>query len=182
MFRLRVGYCVRPARRSATACVPHDGRLLRASRTTVGYCVRPAQRSTTACVPHEGDATRFLPVVMITVSSEQEKLASIEAGADDFVANPFNRHELLARVRSLLRVKQLICRWFLSRGHGWAGRLTGCVATGPFLPGVFDLGQRVRCDSRSRLICAGWLPQDGLFGGDASAGLGSERDRPVEHR
>ena len=41
-------------------------------------------------------------------------------------------------------VTQLICRWFLSRGHGWAGRLTGCVATGPFLPGVFDLGQRVK--------------------------------------
>ncbi len=58
----------------------------------------------------EGDATRFLPVVMITSSSEQEKLASIEAGADDFVAKPFNRHELIARVRSLVRVKQLICR------------------------------------------------------------------------
>ena len=66
----------------------------------------------------------------------------------------------------------------LTRGHGWAGRLAGCVATGPFLPGVFDLGQRVRCDARSRLICAGWLPQDGLFDGDASAGLDSERDRP----
>ncbi len=53
---------------------------------------------------------RFLPVVMITSSIEQEKLASIEAGADDFVAKPFNRHELIARVRSLVRVKQLICR------------------------------------------------------------------------
>ena len=29
----------RPATGSATACVPHDGRLLRASRTTVGHCV-----------------------------------------------------------------------------------------------------------------------------------------------
>jgi hypothetical protein len=45
-------------RRSATACVPHDGRLLRASRTTVGYCVRPARRSATACVPHEGRLLR----------------------------------------------------------------------------------------------------------------------------
>ena len=33
-----------PVGGSATACVPHDGRLLRASRTTVGYCVRPARR------------------------------------------------------------------------------------------------------------------------------------------
>ena len=30
-----------------------ENRLLRASRTTVGYCVRPARRSATACVPHE---------------------------------------------------------------------------------------------------------------------------------
>jgi len=40
-----VGYCVRPAPGSATACVPHQGRLLRASRTRVGYCVRPARSS-----------------------------------------------------------------------------------------------------------------------------------------
>lgn len=52
-------------------------------------------------------ATRYLPVIMITASGdEEEKLRSLEAGADDFVPKPFNRLELLARVRSLLRVKQ----------------------------------------------------------------------------
>ena len=50
-------------------------------------------------------ATRFLPVVMITASGEQEKVAAIEAGADDFIAKPFDQSELLARVRSLLRIK-----------------------------------------------------------------------------
>ncbi|HWT24348.1 MAG TPA: response regulator [Solirubrobacteraceae bacterium] len=51
-------------------------------------------------------ATRLLPVVMITASGDQEKVASIEAGADDFIAKPFDQAELLARVRSLVRIKR----------------------------------------------------------------------------
>jgi len=54
----------------------------------------------------EDAATRLLPVVMITASGEQEKIEAIEAGADDFVPKPFNAAELLARVRSLVRIKR----------------------------------------------------------------------------
>jgi adenylate cyclase len=54
----------------------------------------------------EDPATAYLPVVMITASGEQEKLAATEAGADDFVTKPFEQAELLARVRSLVRIKQ----------------------------------------------------------------------------
>src|SRR5207247_8295952 len=50
-------------------------------------------------------ATRFVPVVMVTASGDQEKVKAIEAGADDFILKPFNQAELLARVRSLLRIK-----------------------------------------------------------------------------
>jgi len=47
-----------------------------------------------------------LPIVMITASGDQEKLRGLEAGADDFVTKPFDQAELLARVKSLLRVKE----------------------------------------------------------------------------
>jgi adenylate cyclase len=50
--------------------------------------------------------TAVLPVIMITASGAEEKLKAIEAGADDFVVKPFDQAELLARVKSLLRVKE----------------------------------------------------------------------------
>lgn len=51
-------------------------------------------------------ATQTLPVVMVTSSDEAEKLKALEAGADDFIPRPFNQAELLARVKSLVRVKR----------------------------------------------------------------------------
>jgi len=54
----------------------------------------------------ENPATEVLPVVMLTSSGDEDKVRAIEVGADDFIARPFNEAELLARVRSLLRIKQ----------------------------------------------------------------------------
>lgn len=69
--------------------------------------VMPEMDGYEVCRALRADAsTRFLPVVMITASGEQEKVAAIEAGADDFIAKPFDQAELLARVRSLLRIKR----------------------------------------------------------------------------
>jgi adenylate cyclase len=53
----------------------------------------------------EEPATRALPVLMITASDDAVKIPALEAGADDFIAKPFDQPELLARVRSLLRIK-----------------------------------------------------------------------------
>ena len=53
----------------------------------------------------ELEDTALLPVIMVTSSSGPERTAAIEAGADDFIRKPVNHHELLTRVRSLLRIK-----------------------------------------------------------------------------
>ncbi|HUN23174.1 MAG TPA: response regulator [Anaerolineales bacterium] len=52
--------------------------------------------------------TVFVPVIMITaLRGTDEKIKSAEVGADDFLTKPFNYIELVTRVKSLLRVKQL---------------------------------------------------------------------------
>ena len=54
----------------------------------------------------EVPATEFLPVVMVTSSDSEVRSEALEAGADDFITKPFNQQELLARVRSLIRIKR----------------------------------------------------------------------------
>ena len=45
-----------------------------------------------------------LPVIVISVrESQEEKVAALDAGADDFVTKPFGMKELLARMRAVLR-------------------------------------------------------------------------------
>src|SRR5207302_10042470 len=53
-------------------------------------------------------ATRALPVVMLTASADQDKVQALDAGADDFLTKPIDRGELLARVNSLLRIKEYL--------------------------------------------------------------------------
>jgi len=51
--------------------------------------------------------TRLLPVLLITgLNSTEDRVQGIECGADDFLTKPIMKEELMARVRSLLRIKE----------------------------------------------------------------------------
>lgn len=51
------------------------------------------------------DATfKQIPIIMLTArGQEEDKVAALEAGADDYVAKPFSISELLARIKAVLR-------------------------------------------------------------------------------
>lgn len=54
------------------------------------------------------EATRSIPVIMVTALNDMESRAKgITAGADEFLSRPVDRSELLARVKSLLRISRL---------------------------------------------------------------------------
>jgi two-component system, cell cycle response regulator len=50
----------------------------------------------------------FIPIILVTArDSTQDKVAGLDAGADDYLTKPINFPELEARVRSMLRIKRL---------------------------------------------------------------------------
>ncbi|MFH1942715.1 MAG: diguanylate cyclase [bacterium] len=52
--------------------------------------------------------TSFIPIILVTaLRGDKERIQGIEVGADDFISKPFNRVELLTRIKSLLRIKRL---------------------------------------------------------------------------
>src|SRR5262245_30985312 len=59
----------------------------------------------------ENADTRLIPVVIMTALGQvEDRIQGIEAGADDFLTKPVHRDELLARIRTSLRLKQTIDR------------------------------------------------------------------------
>lgn len=50
------------------------------------------------------ERTREVPIIMLTARSEEvDKVAGLEAGADDYVTKPFSPRELMARIKAVLR-------------------------------------------------------------------------------
>ena len=68
----------------------------------------PGKTGFAACLAIKSQPeTRFVPVVLVTgLTSTDDRIQGIMCGADDFLNKPVNKQELLARVHSLLRLKQ----------------------------------------------------------------------------
>jgi len=107
---------------------PQVRRVMRASLTAQGYTVfearngeealerlretppdlilldvnMPGMDGFAAC--REVRRTSAVPIIMLTVrNAERDKVAALDAGADDYVVKPFGMPELLARIRAALR-------------------------------------------------------------------------------
>jgi two-component system phosphate regulon response regulator PhoB len=77
-----------------------------------------------------------IPVIMLTAKSmEEDKLAGLNTGADDYVTKPFSPRELLARAKALLRRK--------SPEHAEAPMSAGAVTLDPVSCTVFIAGQKI---------------------------------------
>jgi putative two-component system response regulator len=68
----------------------------------------PGKTGFSACLAIKSrPETRLVPVVLVTgLTSTDDRIQGIMCGADDFLCKPINKHELLARVHSLLRLKE----------------------------------------------------------------------------
>ncbi|MBL4874279.1 MAG: response regulator [Rhodobacteraceae bacterium] len=53
--------------------------------------------------------TSNIPIVMLTVMGEEnDRIRGFDGGADDYIAKPFNPHELLARIKAVLRRTHMV--------------------------------------------------------------------------
>ena len=52
----------------------------------------------------KNERTKAVPLIMLTArGDEMDRIAGLDAGADDYIVKPFSTKELLARVRAVLR-------------------------------------------------------------------------------
>jgi two-component system, sensor histidine kinase and response regulator len=54
------------------------------------------------------EETRAIPVIVLSVQSEvADRVGGLEEGADDYIGKPYNHEELLAKIRALLKIREL---------------------------------------------------------------------------
>jgi two-component system, sensor histidine kinase and response regulator len=54
------------------------------------------------------DDTRMIPIVLLSVQSEvADRVGGLEEGADDYIGKPYNHEELLAKIKALLKIRDL---------------------------------------------------------------------------
>jgi DNA-binding response OmpR family regulator len=70
----------------------------------------PVMDGFTACrLLKENEATQLIPIIIMTVLRETEdRIKGIEAGADDFLSKPVDRRELIARIQTTVKMKQVV--------------------------------------------------------------------------
>lgn len=69
--------------------------------------------------------TYHIPVIMVTaLDGTKDRIRGLEAGADDFITKPFDDFNLLARVKSLLRLKMVTDQLLSHTGHSKANSRT----------------------------------------------------------
>ena len=79
-------------------------------------------------------STLHIPVVMVTALGEPvERLRGLDAGADDFLTKPVEYETLMARVKSLVRLKRLLDEW---RARGETARALGLASDRVSIPSV----------------------------------------------
>jgi two-component system cell cycle response regulator len=117
----------------------------------------------------EDPTTLHIPVVMVTALGEPaERLRGLESGADDFLTKPVEYETLMARVRSLVRLKRLLDEW---RARGETARALGLTSESVAPPSVagaralvvddWDLGAQTIQQA---------LGRDGIIAGRARTG------------
>ncbi len=76
---------------------------------------------------------KHIPIIMVTALTDiSDRVNGLRVGADDFISKPINPEALLARVRSLLRLKFLMDEWRLRENSAAAfGGADPLRATGP---------------------------------------------------
>ncbi|MDY0386494.1 MAG: PAS domain S-box protein [Methanolobus sp.] len=109
------------------------------------------------------ETTRFIPVIMITaLSSEDDRIEGLEAGADEFLVKPIDRVEVLTRARSLLKNKQLYDELIFERDRAQNYLdIAGCIIVALNMDGTIKLANKQCCKvlgyNESELVGKDWV-------------------------